>query len=395
MIRGLLINFDRPYYLKNASGGSIIFASDSQPKRELLLGKEQNALLSFDEGNIKVALPIVRWFIEPQGDDEEEILRTIWYGKFSKDSRIIVSCPNNVSCKINLGENALDYMMTASGEIIFDLGRRVLKMATSVYGELQPVELIVEYMSEVSRVEIFNIRFHETYEVPPQFEMTNRVLSVRNPYAFVGPEDAILEYHFQGSKGDASFKVCAGESVITDSCFFEDGKYQYTISGIPDNYFTTRNQIYSGSTVLGDVNVFRFDKKVLEIKKVRVGFRDFVIMPIFIERLEFVGTGVRYNDGIRYPIYQGQCFYRNYKDEKVPFADKAQEHYGKRKSYKVNPIQVVFINDGEICLHTQSGDGLYLMFDSEFRITDIEYNEYNRSRYYNPEFYEYSVVGEE
>jgi hypothetical protein len=210
--------------------------------------------------------------------------------------------------------------------------------------------------------------------------MRDGVLSLKNHWAFVGPPDGRLEYSFKGRVGE-SYVVRAGDSVISPNCGLPHGNYQYrvlTLSG--DEAEPEKKVIMSGSCILGDVDIFHFDNKLLEIRRVRAGFKEFFIQPVYVENLEFVETGARYDDGIYYPVYGGVCYSINRDDQKVYFGD------------DFNPVQIVIINGRDVCLYRKDGGKPCLIYDSRHKIVAEPPDPKSGTVHYIPDFYEYEAL---
>ena len=264
---------------------------------------------------------------------------------------------------------------------MFDLSAILKSDAFGREEEIVQIELLLESMDDISSRPLFQICLKETFEEAPRFEMRDGTLSLKNPWAFVGPRGAKLEYSFLGRAGE-SYMVDAGEPVISGECALPHGSYQYRVFSVPEGepQPEDRHVIYSGSCILGDVDILHFDNKLLEIRHIRAGFKEFFILPIYIENLEFVETRAKYDDGVAYPIYSGTCYYLNRDDEKVYFGD------------EFNPVRIVIINGRDICLYKSDGSKPYLVYESRHKIASLKPEDNSGVVCYVPDFYEYEAL---
>jgi hypothetical protein len=289
-------------------------------------------------------------------------------------------CPDEVACKVKLGDNTIECAKKENGLAVFNLGE---SLRTAEFGrdeEIVRAELLLESADDNSSTELFPICLKETFEESPRFEMRDGVLSLRNHWAFVGPPDGKLEYSFKGRVGE-SYVVRAGDSVISSQCGLSHGNYQYrilTLSG--DEAAPEKKVIMSGSCTLGDVDIFHFDNKLLEIRRVRAGFKEFFIQPVYVENLEFAETREQYDDGVFYPVYGGVCYSINRDDQKVYFGN------------DFNPVQIVIINGRDICLYRKDGGKPCLVYDSRHKLVAETPDSKSGIVHYTPDFYEYEAL---
>jgi len=238
----------------------------------------------------------------------------------------------------------------------------------------------VESAEESSSHPLFPVCRRETFAEAPRFEMQDGGLTLKNPWAFVGPRGAMMEYSFRGRMNE-SYVVEAGATVISANCGLPHGRYDYSILSYSDvEPWRWKNVIYSGSCILGDADVFHFDKKLLEIRRVRTGFREFLIPPVYVENLEFVGTGTLFFDGVPYPVYSGTCYYVNRDDEKIYFGE------------DFNPVRMVIINGRDICLYKRDGEKPYLIYESRHKMAASKPEPGSGIPFSVPDFCEYEVL---
>jgi hypothetical protein len=380
VLPGVSVSFDRPYYCGGAHGGTVRVEAGSLAS-EAGLGDDDFALAPFGEGHIKARVPVVTWHMEPLfGKPGAPEGRAVWRGNVAAWSKLIVVCPDEVSCRLKIGDLIVDHAARENGEAVFDIGRALRSGEICREEEIIQVELIMESEDDSSGRVLFPICLRETFEEPPVFEMRGGTLTLKNPWAFVGPGGARLEYAFKG-RACASYQSVAGESAISESCSLPHGSYQCRVfslhaGGSPDD----KHIIYSGTCILGDVDIFHFDNKLLEIRRVRAGFKEFFILPVYVENLEFVETEERYDDGVAYPVYSGTCYYLNRDDEKVFFGD------------DFNPARIVIINGRDVCLYKRDGNKPYLIYDSRHKLTAAKPDAASGVVYYVPDFYEYEAI---
>ncbi|MDR1578758.1 MAG: DUF2791 family P-loop domain-containing protein [Synergistaceae bacterium] len=380
IIEGLGISFDRPYYFEDAYGGTVAIDTDSR-RIEWPLGSGESILVPFEDGDLKIKVPIVYWRTVPslRGTGKENSAMR-WHSSIPPETKLEVVCPDEVACKLKMGDNTIEHAKRENGLVVFNLGD---SLRTAEFGrdeEIVQTELMLESTDDNSSRELLPICLKETFEESPRFEMRDGVLSLKNHWAFVGPSDGRLEYSFKGRTSE-SYVVRAGDSVISPTCGLPHGNYQYrvlTLSG--DEAAPEKKVIMSGSCILGDVDIFHFDNKLLEIRRVRAGFKEFFIQPIYVENLEFAETRAQYDDGVYYPVYGGVCYSINRDDQHVYFGD------------DFNPVRVVIINSRDICLYRKDGGKPCLVYDSRHKITAQIPDTKSGLVHYIPDFYEYEAL---
>jgi hypothetical protein len=137
---------------------------------------------------------------------------------------------------------------------------------------------------------------------------------------------------------------------------------------------------YSGNCVFGDAGVLHFDNKLMEIRRVRSGFKEFFILPVYVENLEFLEMSAMYDDGVPYPVYSGSCYYINRDDERVYFEE------------GFNPVRVVIIDGRDACLYRSDGGKPCLIYDSRHKLVPFPPE---GGVHYTPDFYEYETIDED
>jgi hypothetical protein len=381
VIKDIRIVFDKPYYFGDAYGGTARIEHNGG-QTEFGVGEGEYKLIPFGDGDLKIKIPVVTWRMEPPLPDEEmsESGTVVWRGNITGASRVTVARPGEISCKLRIGEQMIECSKDGIDPVVFDIGDYAAHSDFTREEDVVPVQLILEGEYDSSCHDLFSICLRETFKENPRFEMRDGTLTLKNPRAFVGPGDAKLEYLFKGRKS-GSYEINARNAVISNNCELPHGNYHYkvfSLSGGP--LHTERRIIRTGSCILGDVDIFHFDNKLLEIKRVRAGFKEFFILPIYIENLEFAETKEKYRDGVAYPIYHGTCYYLNRDDQKVYFAE------------GFNPVQVVIINGRDICLYKQDGNKPYLVYESRHKIIEALPENGGGLISYVPDFYEYEAL---
>ncbi|MDR3280674.1 MAG: hypothetical protein LBT23_09175 [Synergistaceae bacterium] len=380
VMEGLNISFDRPYYLGSSPGGIVRLESDSM-KIEFPFGDEKYVWIPFGAGHIRVRVPIVEWRLDPpiEGIGMMDAGKAVRRKSIAANTMLRVLCPREIIGSIKAGGKPLPGESSGDGEFAFFLGAHVSLSGYSKDEDLEPVELILENGDENFSHALFSICLREAFWDAPKFELKDGALILRNPQSFIGADNAKLEYVFKGKAGK-SFEASARETLIAKDCELSCGGYHCSVFHISDGIFSEgKKMIYSGACILGDEDVYRFDNKIIEVRKVRAGFKEFFILPIYLEDVTFSGFREEYGDGISYPIYSGTCYFLDRDDKKVYFSD------------AINPVRAVIINRRNISLHSKRGEKLRLIYDSRYKITDT-LDGLAKVSHYSPDFYEYEVV---
>ncbi|MDR3165627.1 MAG: ATP-binding protein [Synergistaceae bacterium] len=388
LIEGLGIAFDRPYYFEDANGGMVAIDANSR-RIEWPLGDGEYVVVPFEDGELKIKVPLVFWRTVPSLGDIDKTGKTgkkrrtrQWHASIPPETRLEVVCPDEAACKLKLGHNIVEGAAKESGLVVFNLGESMRAAEFGRDEEIVQAELLIESADDNCGAELFSICLKERFDETPRFEIRDGVLSLKNHWAFVGPRDGRLEYSFKGKVGE-SYVVRAGDSVISRKCGLFNGNYRYrifTLSG--DEAAPEKKVIMSGSCILGDSDMLHFDNKLLEIRRARAGFKEFFIQPVYVEKLEFAGARARYDDGVLYPVYEGVCYNINREDKKVYFGD------------DFNPVQIVIINGRDVCLYRKDGGKPCLVCDSRHKIAAEAPDPESGMAYCIPDFYEYEALDE-
>lgn len=392
IIDGLEINFDKPYYFSSASNGKLYIKPECIDA-EIVLSNDNVALIPFKSGEIKIVIPVISWQIEFSEDIENK--KMIWHTKITQQSRLKVHFPVGLTVGIVIGGTPINNDNGKGGLYIFDIGNYLFSKSGSWDTATVAVEIVVIDDKDFLRYKLFDIIVKESFTDIPQFQMEDMILSIQNPYAFIGPDDAKLEYHFYASDGSKSTYILKSqEFILSSDCILPDDEYKYEIYLPSNNIFSDeRRLICSGKCVLGDINVFRFKNKAIKIEKVREVNKTIDIKPIFIERLRFIEVTDKYCEGGDYPLYIGTCFYNNQYGSKVPFSSKEYITSKGFTKYMVNPVYILVLNKKEICIYNGDDEGLYID-KARNAITDFEPTKFNEKNFGNPEYYQYEVVEE-
>jgi hypothetical protein len=379
VLPGFSVAFDRPYYFGGECDGSVKIESGPRHAESPLDGGG-HAMIPFGEGFVRVKVPLVTWRAEPEFTAPDSG-GTVWHGDIPRDAAIAVSCPIDVGCRLKIGGTAIERDTSGSGEAVFGLAKLLESGSLGREEEIARAELILESMEYNSSRSLFQICLRETFEEPPRFEMKDGALSLKNPRAFIGPRGALLEYSFSG-RDSASYQAISGEAVISGECALPHGSYHYMVFSLPREGAADdeKHVIFSGSCILGDVDIFHFDNKLLEIRRVRSGFKEFFILPVYAENLEFAETKAMYDDGVAYPVYSGTCYYMNRDDKKVYFGE------------GFNPARIVIINGRDICLYKSDWSKPCLIYESRHKIVAAKPEADSGVIQYSPDFYEYEAL---
>jgi hypothetical protein len=381
IVKDLRVVFDRPYYFGGARDGTgkIEYA---ESRIDFGVGEGEYKRIPFEDGDLNVKIPVVTWRMEPpsHGEETAEAGTALWRGNIADGAHIVAVCPEEITCKLKISEQIIECTKGSLEPAVFDIGNHLAHSDFTRDEDIVPVQLILEGENDNSCHDLFSICLRETFGENPKFEMRDGVLALKNPRSFIGPGDAKLEYFFTGRRS-GTYEIGARSTVISDDCDLPHGNYRYKVFSLTGGALPEgKRVICSGSCILGDVDIFHFDNKLLEIKRVRAGFKEFFILPIYVENLEFAETKEKYEDGVEYPIYRGTCYYLNRDDRKVYFPE------------SFNPVQVVIINGRDVCLYKKDGSKPYLVYESRHKI--VEDLPENRSGLisYVPDFYEYEAL---
>ncbi|MDR1137702.1 MAG: ATP-binding protein [Synergistaceae bacterium] len=381
VIEDLRVVFDRPYYFGGAHDGTGKI-EHTGGQAEFGIGEGKYKRIPFGDGELKIKIPSVTWRMEPslRGGEMTEAGTAVWRGNITDDARIVADCPEEITCRLKISEQVIERAKGGRDSAVFDIGAHLAHSDFTKDEDIVPVQLILDSEDDNSCHDLFSVCLRETFGENPRFEMRDGTLTLKNPQAFLGPDDAKLEYLFKGRKSGA-YGTDAKDTVISNDCGLPHGNYHYKIFSLSERPSETEKKVIcSGSCILGDVDIFHFDNKLLEIKRVRAEFKEFFILPIYVENLEFSETKEKYKDGVEYPIYRGTCYYLNRDDQKVYFPE------------SFNPVQVVIINGRDVCLYKQDGSKPYLIYESRHKIVDELPENRNGLISYVPDFYEYEAL---
>ena len=372
VMNGLNVLFDKPYYFGNMSGGTVRIESGAE-RAELGLSEDGYVSLPVGEGYIRVKAPVISWRLEPHAEG------TVWREDIPAGCKMMVACPDGTSCKLKIGGSEVTGERQG-GEAVFAVGAALCSEEFGRKEDIVHVELILGSAEDSSSHVLFSVCRRETFREAPKFEIRDGSVILKNPWAFSGSRATTLEYSFKG-RADGSFIAAAGEPVISENCNLPHGRYDYSVSSLPDiGSMRAERVIYSGSCVLGDADVFRFDNRLLEIRRVRSGFMEFFILPVYLENLKFEEVGSLYDDNVSYPVYSGMCYYINRNDEKIYFGE------------DFNPVRAVIINGREICLYKRDGEKPYLIYESRHKLVPFKPDGDSGITWHIPDFYEYEAL---
>ena len=295
-------------------------------------------------------------------------------------------------------ESYLTIESPIKSNISFKLGKKEfqtdkLDIGNIVYGEnISKDEKFKELGFIVNDKEYIlgRIYFKETFTKEINFRCDNNILFIDNLDSFIGKENQEFNLSLTSEDGEMPLKDekinISTNKIILEKTLKEDN-YRYEITLKSNNIFKKANKtiIAEGDFVNGDINKLRFKNKKIILDLITDEVEEKKrqkILPCFIRDIKFKDIE-NTCDGLC-PIYEGILSYEEnglIKD----FSDK--EEKGKEE---VNPIKIVYINDGTIFIESNTGDGIlytshinYKTYKAEYYLTDISNKKYSCADLYS------------
>lgn len=348
--------FNRNYYTNaNSNSDNKLTMFIDGNEYVIAFGEEQQKVtLKHNDGEIVVKIPYLKYSF---GDIQAKKGKYIWFSNLTNNSTLSFSNSTGKDFRVVVGDN--EYQSPD-----------VLSLKKYITQETSTDSTVKIYLIlDADEYCIGEIVYSPFFTEDPIIKYSDSVLScLWEPFYIGGKDDISLTIHMQ--EIDLTLPLQKNNEVYSefDAEHFEEGEYEYDII----SRFSSE-PIVSSRMFIGSEKYSRFYNRTLCLQYITDSNSEIAdshkIKPVYIEDIKFIiSEYVPSEDGI-YDIYSGRMYWENNAGQKVYFSDDYDEE---KRTYNVNPVKIIYLNDRYYRIVTQDDDGLYYHF---FTVNDVETNQ--------------------
>lgn len=405
VLEKLYVKFNREFYFSDMDYEHALLniQINDMGMKACPFSKEDTAVsLPYKDGEIEIRLPIVK--VRDNYNNEWNGNNRYWVKDIKQNHLVYIKTPSFLNAVILVAGNEV---AIESGDT-YTLGNAVFGLDNTQGTKWAEIKMLIykngerlrEYMlGKIALVEQFAESLKLSYE--------NGILKWDTHNHFYGDSTGNMMIGIKAEQGEEiKLPLDLNKEIIADEVKLPLGEYKYEILKQSANIFSTSNTLLGqGIFYVGDANELRFMNKRIVIDKITCEENNQLevihIKKTYIDNIKYLGTEFVPCEDQVCPIYSGTMFFISDTKRKRKEYSYCDGESGKGYMvYKVNPIRIVYINDGTLSLTNEYEQGIYYYkyYDREleeivFQITDREPNARTQSRYYLGDLYSYTKEG--
>lgn len=358
VFRKIDISFNRSFYLRPEDYTDALMTLWINGEKAEYAITEADSYIEMDyaDGLLVVDIPTVKY--EWKNISKMFPGASVWKDDVKENSRLVVNSAYGINTFVEIGEHKYK-------ENEINLYELVSVSKNAMYSI--PVVICVND----ERNKIGQIVFSEMFTKMPLFSYEENYLLWDGGINYIGNSgECLLLQLFTNEDMLYELPLIIGENKIALPQDFTDGEYTYFIVKA-----TEETVILAQDTqFFGNPNKTRFANKTLEINEVTEdtgeGSKPQRIKPVYIENIKYSAREYIPSEDGTFDVYTGQMYFVRMDGTKIFFSNK----YHKKKNntfYKVNPVKIIYINDGLLRIVNEDDEGLY-WFDNIATLPSLE-----------------------
>ena len=389
------VRFNRDFYCSESDyeNAAVMISSRFGTVRRSFTSRDSILYAEMDGGTVEIPVPTVA--IRFDTNDAWPFGKLFWTGEIRQEFKLRVSCPD--SCAVALKLNDIGIPEESPG--CFALGNSVYGLS-SVGNDIVNIMLTVSKNAVAESYCIGQLTKVERFISDVRFEYRDNTLYWNRGEGFAGSKNEKIRLRVHTPDEDREFPLNLESETVQKDIDLPDGEYSYTIVKDAGSLFRRLETVlFKGSLIIGDINTIRFLGKTIRITNVTYEndevARSVELRNTYIDRIEYLGIRFVDSEERDCPVYRGTMFFMG-KDQKRHEYSFDKGTFADYKTYKVNPVQIIFINAHTLSITDEDGDGLYYYryfnretFEDAYSVTDREPMAYNRNNYYLADLYIY------
>lgn len=330
------IIFDKPLYYGKDVVGTAKFKTEKYNFEKQFDIKSSEISLPFENGEIVLYPPILRWKIDDGNWHTEKNQKSIWYKKITNSSVITFDVPKNMICVVELLNTNEAIEQSGTGHS-YKIGQMIYALKENNRYSQNFFRLSIKVENEVYLIS--DIYYKECFTNEPFFIMPEKSQAFWMPETFIGDEDSKLRFDVFDQFNKCVFSknlTLQKQSFILENV--EEGYYTYKVTLLEKGFLKMKQELYSHKFILGDEKNIKYKNKVILIKKVLLfdKLEPEVVKPIYIDNIKYLGNKNNYD------FYVGELFIINRRRRKVYLNNMKNEF---NNYVKINPVRIEIKND--------------------------------------------------
>lgn len=404
LVPGISVRFSREYYFEgdDFSNAAVTVALENRPNAFFFGPQDEYIRIPVDDGRLEISIPKISILSSERRDWSASSI--YWINDIHEAETIQIVYPEDNGISLRVG--GMEVSSDESGK--FPLGKAVLSYANVEANDGQiDVKLFIDHGSYQKSFTIGRIATKEQFVSEPSFEFFDNNLYWNHGKGFLGNRDASLLLRLSKGNWQQDFPLDLAGNLVLENPQIDIGQYDYQIIKSSDNIFLQEEKVMAqGSLFIGDRNALRFQKSLMQVTHLTYmdgeKNRRVELHNTFIDQIEYQGIQFVDSEGRECPVYKGTLFYTGSYGTRHEFSVKAGNAADGTCLSKVNPVTVIYINDGTIGITDEDGDGLYFVrtynetaMANFYQLTDIEPTAKSQSAYNTADLYGFKKVKEQ
>lgn len=396
-VPGLTCTFDKNAYFSNSDyEDAYVRLSDGKKIYTERFGANQETVsITTESGEYDIKIP--RIIVRTEGGDLWEMGKCFWIRNFEQNDKIYISSPDN--CQISLMLNGIG--ITEDTKNTYSIGNAVFAYSSHDTNEWIVIEMDASIDNVTQKYVLGKISANERFVETPKFDYVDGKLYWNRGIEFIGNKEAEIKLVICAEGNSYSYPLELDSKYVMDIVDIPLGPYSYKIVKKSENIFAlSEDEIVTGSLLIGDKNALRFKDSMICITHITNEddgqLNSVEIKGTYIDNLEYQGIQYVDSEERECPVYTGTMFYIGASGKHHYFSREDSDIADGHSIYKVNPVNVVYINEHTISITNEEGDGIYYYRDynrakmsNSYLVTDKNPNPGNQKNYYLADLYLY------
>jgi len=396
-ISGINARFDKEFYFTETDYINA-FVDIGGIKRQKFGLNDELISLPKDDGVVEIKIPRVT--IHDSTGKRWKIGETLWIKDIRQDEKIYISYPLGVSVSLKVGN--IDVTEEQPGK--FDIGNGVYAYSDPDISAWAEINLSLKGKYSASEYKIGSISKIERFLGPIIFNYHDNNLYWNRGIDFLGNKNDSFILRIATDGGLKKYPLYLEDEIAIRNPELSLGEYDYQIIKNSENIFLDNETVLAqGSLVIGDADALRFDRSMIQITRITFEEKGILqnvdIRDTYIDQIEYKGIKLVCSEDRKCPVYQGVMFYMGQSGNHHEFSTERIIPEKGYQLYKINPVQIVYINEHTLSITDEDGDGIYyyryfnkFTMENSYAITDREPTPHNENMYYLADLYTYRKV---
>lgn len=352
------ISFDKALYYGKGEQGKVSFVTEKYNIEKTFSISKNEVSVPFENGEIVLYPPILRWKIDDNDWHTEPFGRGLWFRKITNSSMLSIELPKMMNCIVALNNNQLEQ---SGKNLDFKLGQTIYALKENDCFSMDYFILFIKVSNNQS-YELAEIYYRESFLDEPLFILSKLYKMFWQPQNYIGDVDSKFRLEIIDSQKVVYSKELSTKKETINITRINENFYKYKIILLGKGFLAKEKELRTKDFVFGDEKNLKYKNKVLAIRQVMLfdKHKPEIVKPIYIDNLRYLG------DRNNFDHYSGSIFVVGQDGKKVYLNSMKNEW---NTYIKINPLMIQIKSDSSCYLgyglDTKDED---FEFDDEFTL---------------------------